>query len=425
MNFEDLYLTVKMSDKDRVRQLEAELFRKEFIIRVLKHVILTETKLNPDDVIKRETDGVLTLTTSSPNLICVARKIGSDVRQLVFDHNIDDATKTPFPARRRYRAIKDLPPTQEVLPEPIMASTALDTSSKETRMSEIEKVFEELESSRTYRSELAKLPPLYRLLMDTMTLSEFKTVTSDHYSRLQAYFKPKTSLSQPEVSRLISSALHPFQVKMMRLKGFSSVAISNEDFRLIREVLNAGDHGDMTPFNSSTMIDKVSNHAVAMFPLEFILEKTVPRNLAYFRNVSAKSTDEDPYAYYSFSGENKGRRWDMQCRLHDIAKEFSTGVFGYCVSLFRALYFDLYKDNAKRDGWNGTHPELDQLFINTKLVSSSGTIREVLRKLVKQVNTLTPTENDKFNLKGDDITTKGLQTEEEIEMDKVLFDASI
>ena len=98
---------------------------------------------------------------------------------------------------------------------------------------------------------------------------------------------------------------------------------------------------------------------------------------------------------------------------------------------FRKMYKLVFGDNDYRDDFSNkcqlTEGELEQLLINILLISYNHKFRIILQKKIMNLATHIPSENDKFNLYGDDsLQRKRLQQEtddpEAVDILRQLFD---
>ena len=100
------------------------------------------------------------------------------------------------------------------------------------------------------------------------------------------------------------------------------------------------------------------------------------------------------------------------------------------ISMFRKLYRDVFGDNDFRKDYNSkcqlTECDCEQLLQNIITVGQPKDFYNIVRTIVKNKATYTPTENDKFNLYGDDsLQRKRFHDKEDIDLVdiiKQLFD---
>ena len=120
----------------------------------------------------------------------------------------------------------------------------------------------------------------------------------------------------------------------------------------------------------------------------------------------------------------------MDCRLEDLATNLSTNILPYMTNLFRKLYKYIFGDNDFRLDYAGknqlTENDCEQLLQNIFIVSKTQQFCNLLRKEIVTKATYKPTENDKFNLYGDDALQRKKFNEKDdsdtINMVKQLFD---
>ena len=122
----------------------------------------------------------------------------------------------------------------------------------------------------------------------------------------------------------------------------------------------------------------------------------------------------------------------MDCRLEELTNNMSSSIKMYLVSIFRRIYMDVFKDNTYRKGYK-INPVLEndctQLLQTLFLVSNFIDFSNILKTIIKENATFASTDNDKFNIQGDDmlqkkrfLSLKKNNTDMIIETIKILFD---
>jgi hypothetical protein len=100
------------------------------------------------------------------------------------------------------------------------------------------------------------------------------------------------------------------------------------------------------------------------------------------------------------------RFWRMDCRLETFCSILIAEIGSHCVSLFRRIYFDIFRDNIYRPDYMNKAVILsqdgEQLFQNIITLSYRKTFYDMIKDLVIQHCTLKATKHDKFNLQADD-----------------------
>jgi hypothetical protein len=144
-----------------------------------------------------------------------------------------------------------------------------------------------------------------------------------------------------------------------------------------------------------------------------------------------KNTEDDPYSFYVLDKVSKEKRyWKMDCRLEDLSGNLSYNILPYMIGMFRKLYRDVFGDNDFRSDFSRkcqlTECDCEQLLQNIILVGQPKEFYNIVRSIVKNKATYMPTENDKFNLYGDDALQRKRFHEKEdvdiVDIIKQLFD---
>jgi hypothetical protein len=120
----------------------------------------------------------------------------------------------------------------------------------------------------------------------------------------------------------------------------------------------------------------------------------------------------------------------MDCRLEDLSFSIIANVLPYMINMFKKLYRDVFGDNDFRKDFTQkcqmTECDCEQLLQNIIILGQPKEFYNFVRTIVKNKATYMPTENDKFNLYGDDsLQRKRFHDKEEIDLVdiiKQLFD---
>ena len=144
-----------------------------------------------------------------------------------------------------------------------------------------------------------------------------------------------------------------------------------------------------------------------------------------------KNTKDDPYSFYILERVTKEKRyWKMDCRLEDVSSNLIANILPIMMGMFRKLYKDVFGDNDFRNDFSSkcqiTECDCEQLLQNIILISQPKEFYNLVRDMVVSKATYIPTENDKFNLYGDDsLQRKRFHDKEDVDLVdiiKQLFD---
>ena len=126
----------------------------------------------------------------------------------------------------------------------------------------------------------------------------------------------------------------------------------------------------------------------------------------------SKSSDDDPYSFYILDKIAKEKRfWKMDCRLEDVSMKLMNIILPHLIKMFRNIYKLIFGDNDFRKDYYQSSNQIieydcEQLLQNILLISCPKNCRIMTCDIIKNKSTYKPTENDKFNLYGDDVLQK-------------------
>ncbi len=223
---------------------------------------------------------------------------------------------------------------------------------------------------------------------------------------------------------------------MIQYPGYIDTSINADEIQLLETSLKLSIKSpkNFIPINYDTFYLDFYNYGTVLFPIKQTLQRYLFNKYGFFSVIYVdlpKSLSTDPYSFYVLNKVVKDKRyWVMDCRLEMLTQNISSHLLTYMVTMFRKLYKDAYGDNEYRDDYHKrtqiTEYDCEQLLRNIVLVGNPREFCNLMRNLVKQEGKYIPTENDKFNLHGDDgIQKKRFKEKEEtdiIDIIKELFD---
>lgn len=292
-----------------------------------------------------------------------------------------ELTKTPSPSPS--------PLLQPVHPPPFLLN---ETKLSEKDVKDAMNHIESLASIRIIKSSMDSIQKI--MLYKTHDESMNKIIKDLEQALIQKGYTGK------KLKSAIASVINPLSARILRVGEYFNTPL-DQDY-ITGYVLYSSPHLH-APFKAEYHL--LYNYGVCLYPMSDILEK-------YFANESVvyvalpKSSATDPFSFYSLSKtENGTKYWNLESRLESIADEFSHNAIEYCISLFRAMYKDCFTHNEYKEDFmnslNMIKPDVSQLIMNIKYLHRKN-FRVELCSLIVSTKTYKPTQNDKFNLTGDD-----------------------
>jgi len=295
--------------------------------------------------------------------------------------------------------------------------------------------FSTLKQSRIYTKILHDLREKRSRIFGRMSISAYQDLVYEHIRTIEDIFRDKNYTTKKS-TLIISRGLSPLESRLTAYGNYTESHLEVDEIQRLDTVLDLGSEHEKeyVPFENSKIRDHFSNYSVVLFSIRqnirrFLFNRYGFHNVVYLP--LPKNTEDDPYSFYVLERVNKDKRyWKMDCRLENLSTSLITDVLPYMVSMFRRLYRDVYGDNEFRSDYTSncqiTECDCEQLLQNIIMIGQPKEFCIVLREIVKNKSTYKPTENDKFNLYGDDsLQRKRFQEKEEVdlvEIIKQLFD---
>ena len=457
------------------KEMEILLRLERFKTRMVSHILEHNTSLRVNDVMVEMEEGLHVYNTQNGTIpIFVHENFATDdgfaVKQVINGPVVQPTIKKSSVRRRKSTTrshkkqlrIED-PEEEETTKKPTFRSikTSLDlsdefteeqrlaliaevdagtpTSLSEEQIRDLEWSFEQilsgLKQSRVYTKGLEELKQARYRLFGTLSVSEYKEVVSSHVRVIETVLREK-KYADRKIATVVSKGLSPIE---SRITGYGNYTDAHLDVDTIEHFSGILDRHAFpekcyTPFNHVDVAKGFYNYGLTLFPMKQNLGRYL-FNRYGFNNVVYlplhKNTDDDPYSFYILDGLNKEKRyWKQDCRLENLSTALTNGLKPYMISVFRKIYRDVFGDNDFRQNYSTvsqiTEYDCEQLLQSIILLSQPKEFSLVLRNLVKRNGMIKPTENDKFNLTGDDaLQRRRFQEKEDVDLAdaiKLLFD---
>jgi hypothetical protein len=381
-------------------------------------------------------------------LPCILEKTKEQVTKVETKENLHDTVneEQKEPKKQHYRPVKKIMTiTKDITEEDIkhrieiVDATVLQeqktTIDIENVYKQMENIFNKLKTSRIYTKLLDELRSTRMSIFCSMTVKEYTKILEEHISKLETIFKDK-NYPVKKITSIVVKGLYAIESRILGYYNYTSQHLDTDEIQTMKFVYENGKLKDKgyVPFDIDRLADTFCNYGLVLYPLKTTL-KSLLFNFYGFNSIIylpvPKSKDSDPYSFYTLEKVNKEKRyWKMDCRLEYFSSILSMYLLPYAIGMFRRLYKDVFNDNDFRPNYNTkcqlTECDCEQLLHNIFLLAQGRAFCNTLRHIVKEYSTYTPTDNDKFNLYGDDsLQRKRFQEKEEpelLEVVKQLFD---
>jgi hypothetical protein len=299
--------------------------------------------------------------------------------------------------------------------ENIIRENNLDVPYKDT-INHIEKCFEDIKISRTYKKGLLTLKELRSKLLGKLTLENYIDLSKGHINLLEDIFIKK-GYDNKKTVQYISQSLSPLEQRLLQYDRYYQTQLDTDDiqkFNLSLDV-NMNHSKRYIPFSYTDVFQNFFNYSMAICSLKENLKRVLVNpygfsNIIYLN--SEKSSFDDKYSFYILEKvESDGKKfWKMEIRLDEFSKSLSQHLLNYLIKLFRKIYYDVFNDNIYRKDYKEksiiTSEDCEQILANIITLSKTKTFCNILRDMISEYCTIKPTKSDKFNLTADDKVSK-------------------
>lgn len=441
--------------------------------KIYRNLIDQNTKIRIDDIITEEEDGIHVyngnsiipihiheLMTGEEGVVVISENINkklecnnSPSKQVVSAKKQQKRSRTrdnsiePVDTRKQsYRSIKSC---MSLIPEcsvndRIIKINLIDSINKkildqfgdlEEAINSFQETFDTLKQSRIYTKILNDLAKKRMNIFGRMSLSNYQNLLSDHIRTIEDIFRQKNYTDKKSIS-IISKGLSALESRLISYGNYTQTHLEIDEIQKLDTVLDLEKQfpKEYIPYDSMKFFNCFYNYGLILFPFKKNLERYLFNRYELFNIIYLnlpKNTADDPYSFYVLDRVSKEKRyWKMDCRLEDMASSLITNVLPYMIGMFKKLYRDVFGDNDFRSDFKNkcqlTECDCEQLLQNIILLGQPKEFYNIVRSIVKKKANYTPTENDKFNLYGDDaLQRKRFHDKEDVDLVdiiKQLFD---
>ena len=306
-------------------------------------------------------------------------------------------------------------------------------------LKEVEKSFQDtfiaLKQSRIYTKILSDLSRKRMSIFGRMSLASYQNLLFEQIKMMEGIFREK-NYTEKKSSTIISKGLTPLESRLISYGSYVQTHIEIDEIQKLEISLELEKYSpkEYVQYDSVSFVNYFHNYGLVLFSMKKNLERYLFNRYDFWNIVYLqlpKNTKDDPYSFYILERVTKEKRyWKMDCRLEDLSSNLISSILPFMIGMFRKLYKDVFGDNDFRNDFSSkcqiTECDCEQLLQNIILISQPKEFYNLVREMVVAKATYIPTENDKFNLYGDDsLQRKRFHDKEDVDLVdiiKQLFD---
>ena len=401
----------------KISYLKAERVRSSVYLALLK----THTNIDVDKLIVAD-DGVHLFNVDEATKIFLTERHPSN---LIDNQSTSEGTKRYRRAPKELVIKKEVDSGTKMVPVQEIASPVAGEKTLSIVKS-CKDLIAQLLSSRVYNKILRNLRVSRYKLFGSITISEYVKLLQDHTKELEQIFEERQQAVRKIRTNTLSS-MTPLDARLLQYPGYTDFCLDAACREKLSEAFRRENRfsTDFASFSLQYLTDRLTNYSTVLFPLDRILKWILihPRgfnNVVYLK--LKNSSDSDPFSFYLLKKEDRGKkRWDMDCRLEDLTTDIISSVQLFLISTYRTHYYGVFSDNKYRPDCMKLSTfiaeDCEQLARNIILLSQPRKFGLRLRNLIVEYCTHNPSDDDRFNMTGDDpLQKKQFAKEETIEM---------
>lgn len=355
------------------------------------------------------------------NYVTTENDVVNFYNQTNLDININNdltITNKQTEKKANYRHINCLPiePEKELIVDnkTIIKDETTDVL-KETK-EYIDNQYEKLKDNRNYSKILDDIKQKRKLFLDNYNYAEYTEVLNNHISKLKEMFENK-KYNNKKIETIIFKSLYPVESRLVSYSTYFDSFIDMDEIENIKNLVENSINvvSEFIPYIESNIYNYICNYSLSLLPVLSLFRMILCKNKVFSNIIYVslpKSSSEDPYSFYrldSINNNNK-RQWKLDWRLEDLSLSLSTNLLNFMITMFKKIYKDIFLDNDYRENYVSysqiTSCDLEQLVQNIITLTNRKQFCINLQTIIIENCTYTQTENDKFNLIGDDTLQK-------------------
>jgi len=441
INYKQLYKKYKRNFENSQVCLSMERLKNKIYIQIIEQ----NTNIKLKDIID-EKDEYINIYTNFKKLptIYIHENSSNNKDTTKLLHESPKNKKSSFKSLKCINPIKEPENEEKLVKVKEINENIYSVISNDPKLNDIEgdinTQFNELKNTtntRQYNKILETIKNRRLSIIRTLTFNEYKKLLLSHNDYLTKIFKSK-EINDKKINSFIEKSLSTIDLRILFYGNYINFPLDIDERDKFNICLNLSYVSEprYEPFNINYISEKFHNYGTVIFSIEDNVKRYLVNTYGYNNIIYVslpKSNDTDPYSFYYLDSVNKDKRnWKMDCRLEEITNNLSSSIKMYLVSIFRRIYFDVFKDNIYRKSYK-INPVLEndctQLLQTLFLVSNFIDFSNILKTIIKEHATFALTDNDKFNIQGDDVlqkkrllSLKKNNTDMVIDTIKILFD---
>lgn len=402
--------------QDRIKTLEEEnlnlklnLKKENVKFNILKNIIEASTPINISQMFKDDDKELVINNYEGGNLSIIVQDFFENKKYEINENNKNRKTKV-------FRSVRHKQLMDE--PEDEKKSNDIEIFQEQIKiepiLKNIDELFKEINSSKTYKRTLTNLKKSRSLLLCNYTLNEYTKLLYVHNQTLSNIFQ-KRGHDQRKIGDNIFSSLSSIDTRILYYPKYHETYLEADDMENFQKslILSMNYQKHYTPFNIGVVYESFYNYGSVLFPIKNILKRIFVNPYGYHSLVflDLKKDEKDPYTFYTLDNEvDNVRKWKMECRLYDITKSITINFTNYLIGIFRKIYKDVFHDNIYRPGFKKSSPifsrDCEQLIDNLKFISDYKNFVKEFQTCIIQNCVIKPTKHDRFNFTSDDKVIK-------------------
>ena len=424
--------------------------------KIIRREVKSAENSSSPKIKKYSVENALLSTVIKPIEICVEKlppkiknnKPLTEKESNVKDEAIDSLDDLSKSRKQSYRSIKtylgtliqEEPSEQDIIEKISLVDSKIQHILEDYEdLKQVEKTFEEtfvaLKQSRIYTKILSDLAKKRMSIFGRMSLMSYQNLLSEQIKKIEVIFREK-NYPEKKSSTIISKGLTPLESRLISYGSYTQTHIEIDEIQKLEISLDLEKYSpkEYVSYDSTKFVNSFHNYGLVLFPMKKNIERYLFNRYDFWNVVYLqlpKNNKDDPYSFYILERVTKEKRyWKMDCRMEELSSNLISSILPIMIGMFRKLYRDVFGDNDFRNDFSSkcqiTECDCEQLLQNIILISQPKIFYNLVRDMVMSKATYIPTENDKFNLYGDDsLQRKRFHDKEDIDLVdiiKQLFD---
>jgi hypothetical protein len=284
--------------------------------------------------------------------------------------------------------------------------------------SEFDQIMDNIKKNRVYSKEVENIRRKRKFLSLKLNNTEIIDRLNYEAKLLEKVLEEKNTHKKKIADVIMNKFMYPSELRRIMYTNSDQMTIEIDELKNLEACFKTKNcfKKELDVFNFGDVSKNLGTYEICLFSLDEFLKMILVNKYGHNNYVYVslpKSKEDDPFGFYYLESKSDDKYyWKMDCRGEELACELRENLLNYTVKLYRDLYYLINHDNVYRENitkYSQVYEfELEQISQNMCYLCDHYKFCKLLQNLIINNCNYTNfiTDNDLFNLYGDDLCQK-------------------